>query len=116
MLLLSFSKWNDDLLSTACKTLSQEFLLPTNITGGMAEYRQSLCLSFFYKFFLLVRSLSMPSCLLEREASALTVCLKQYYCMYAPTPSLPYSTMEQNAKFHGDLIFALACVHKIKCT
>ncbi len=68
-----FSKWDDNLLSIVFKALSQEFVLPINVLGGMAQYRQSLCLSFFYKFFLFVRSQTSPNVLLEREASALTV-------------------------------------------
>ncbi len=73
-----FSKWDDNLLSIVFKALSQEFVLPMNVVGGMTQYRQSLCLSFFYKFFLFVRSQTSSNVLLEREASALTV--RSNYC------------------------------------
>ena len=54
--MFSFREWNDDLLSTVCKSLCEEMALPPDVEGGMAQYRLSLCLSFFYKFFLFVQN------------------------------------------------------------
>ena len=46
--------WERILVDEACSSLAQEFSLPANVPGAMARYRQSLVLSFFFKFFLTV--------------------------------------------------------------
>ena len=46
--------WERSLVDEACSSLAQEFSLPANVPGAMARYRQSLVLSFFFKFFLTV--------------------------------------------------------------
>ncbi len=67
------SKWNNDLFSTACTVLSKELALPLNITEGMAEYRLTLCLSFFYKFYLKVPQEIDPKSIPLNEMSVLKV-------------------------------------------
>lgn len=46
--------WNQELLQGALKVLEKEILLKENAPGGMVEFRKSLILSFFFKFFLWV--------------------------------------------------------------
>uniref|UniRef100_A0A5B7CCF3 xanthine dehydrogenase n=1 Tax=Davidia involucrata TaxID=16924 RepID=A0A5B7CCF3_DAVIN len=46
--------WNQDLLRGALKALEKDILLKEDAPGGMVEFRKSLTLSFFFKFFLWV--------------------------------------------------------------
>lgn len=46
--------WNKELLQGALKVLEEEILLKEDAPGGMVEFRKSLTLSFFFKFFLWV--------------------------------------------------------------
>lgn len=46
--------WNQDLLQDALKVLQTDILLNEDAPGGMVEFRKSLTLSFFFKFFLWV--------------------------------------------------------------
>ncbi|XP_057953561.1 xanthine dehydrogenase 1-like [Malania oleifera] len=46
--------WNQGLLQGALKMLEDDILLKDNAPGGMVEFRKSLTLSFFFKFFLWV--------------------------------------------------------------
>ncbi|KAL5567147.1 hypothetical protein UlMin_030311 [Ulmus minor] len=46
--------WNQELLQGALKVLCKDILLKDGAPGGMVEFRQSLTLSFFFKFFLWV--------------------------------------------------------------
>ncbi|KAH1104771.1 hypothetical protein GYH30_038233 [Glycine max] len=46
--------WNQDLLQNALKVLQKDILLKEDAPGGMVEFRKSLTLSFFFKFFLWV--------------------------------------------------------------
>ncbi|CAI9106449.1 OLC1v1005608C2 [Oldenlandia corymbosa var. corymbosa] len=46
--------WNNELLQGALKFLEEDILLSENAPGGMVEFRKSLTLSFFFKFFLWV--------------------------------------------------------------
>ncbi|XP_068088896.1 xanthine dehydrogenase/oxidase isoform X2 [Hyperolius riggenbachi] len=47
-------EWNDSLLQDACRSLSSEMALDPGVPGGMVEFRQTLTLSFFFKFYLTV--------------------------------------------------------------
>eukprot|EP01126_Amoeba_proteus_P037509 TRINITY_DN3870_c0_g1_i2.p1 TRINITY_DN3870_c0_g1~~TRINITY_DN3870_c0_g1_i2.p1 ORF type:complete len:1079 (-),score=234.65 TRINITY_DN3870_c0_g1_i2:3157-6012(-) len=47
--------WDDCTFSLAMDVLKSEMELPVHVPGGMSEYRTSLCLGFFYKFYLSVR-------------------------------------------------------------
>ncbi len=47
------------MLQEAIKHLLDEFPLPSDVPGGMPEYRRSLTISFFFKFYWTVRS-QMP--------------------------------------------------------
>lgn len=49
-----FRKWNQSLLEEALSSLQEELALPDGVPGGMEVYRQSLVLSFFFKFYLKV--------------------------------------------------------------
>ncbi|KAK7402210.1 hypothetical protein VNO78_14292 [Psophocarpus tetragonolobus] len=46
--------WDQDLLQNALKVLQKDILLKEDAPGGMIEFRKSLTLSFFFKFFLWV--------------------------------------------------------------
>ncbi|XP_020797493.1 aldehyde oxidase 5 [Boleophthalmus pectinirostris] len=46
--------WGEELLSKACSSLTEEIRVPASIPGGKAEYRKTLVLSFFYKFYMYV--------------------------------------------------------------
>ncbi|XP_021638354.2 xanthine dehydrogenase 1 isoform X2 [Hevea brasiliensis] len=46
--------WNQELLKGALKVLETDVLLKEDAPGGMVEFRKSLTLSFFFKFFLWV--------------------------------------------------------------
>ncbi|XP_050220643.1 xanthine dehydrogenase 1-like isoform X2 [Mercurialis annua] len=46
--------WNQDLLESILKILETDILLKEDAPGGMVEFRKSLVLSFFFKFFLWV--------------------------------------------------------------
>ncbi|XP_064600707.1 xanthine dehydrogenase/oxidase-like [Liolophura sinensis] len=47
--------WDDELLSQVCRDLAEDMPLPPGVPGGMAEYRQTLTASFFFKFYLSVK-------------------------------------------------------------
>ncbi|RWR75998.1 xanthine dehydrogenase 1 isoform X1 [Cinnamomum micranthum f. kanehirae] len=51
---LAGKSWDTELLQGALDKLSEDISLPENVPGGMAEFRRSLTLSFFFKFFLWV--------------------------------------------------------------
>nr|DBA27333.1 TPA: hypothetical protein GDO54_011493 [Pyxicephalus adspersus] len=51
---LAGREWNDSLLQDACRLLSKEMTLSPGVPGGMVEFRQTLTLSFFFKFYLTV--------------------------------------------------------------
>lgn len=46
--------WNNELLQDALKILQEDIFLKDGAPGGMVEFRKSLTLSFFFKFFLWV--------------------------------------------------------------
>ncbi|KAL4198306.1 hypothetical protein AMTRI_Chr03g139530 [Amborella trichopoda] len=46
--------WGQEMLQGALETLQEEIFLEDNAPGGMVEFRKSLTLSFFFKFFLWV--------------------------------------------------------------
>ncbi|KAL3718639.1 hypothetical protein ACJRO7_003719 [Eucalyptus globulus] len=46
--------WNQELLQGALEVLRSDILIKENAPGGMVEFRRSLILSFFFKFFLWV--------------------------------------------------------------
>ncbi|MQM12725.1 hypothetical protein Taro_045645, partial [Colocasia esculenta] len=67
--------WNKKLLDDALTSLTGEIFLGENAPGGMVEFRKSLTLSFFFKFFLWVsQQLSdkghIMECLRDRDQSA----------------------------------------------
>lgn len=47
-------QWNEQTLNFAFDSLTRELELDASVPGGMADYRKSLCLSLFYKFFVYV--------------------------------------------------------------
>ncbi|KAL2332174.1 hypothetical protein Fmac_019755 [Flemingia macrophylla] len=49
--------WDRDLLQNALRVLQKDILLKEDAPGGMVEFRKSLTLSFFFKFFLWVSHL-----------------------------------------------------------
>uniref|UniRef100_A0A8D0RZ41 Xanthine dehydrogenase/oxidase n=1 Tax=Sus scrofa TaxID=9823 RepID=A0A8D0RZ41_PIG len=46
--------WNEKLLQDVCAGLAEELSLPPDAPGGMVEFRRTLSLSFFFKFYLTV--------------------------------------------------------------
>ncbi|XP_065256620.1 xanthine dehydrogenase/oxidase [Emys orbicularis] len=47
-------EWNENLLQEACRLLANEMNLSPSAVGGMVEFRRTLTLSFFFKFYLIV--------------------------------------------------------------
>ncbi|XP_019849927.1 PREDICTED: xanthine dehydrogenase/oxidase-like isoform X2 [Amphimedon queenslandica] len=64
-------EWNSYLLNEVYESLSSEINFSNDIEGGMVKYRQLLCLSFFYKFYLQVQMELGNSPPLGNEESAL---------------------------------------------
>ncbi|OVA19419.1 Aldehyde oxidase/xanthine dehydrogenase [Macleaya cordata] len=52
--LLTGKNWDQDLLQDALRTLREDIVLKDGAPGGMVEFRGSLTLSFFFKFYLWV--------------------------------------------------------------
>jgi hypothetical protein len=52
--LLSGRFWNEELLQDVCAGLAEELTLAPDAPGGMVEFRRTLTLSFFFKFYLMV--------------------------------------------------------------
>ncbi|XP_059516200.1 xanthine dehydrogenase/oxidase isoform X2 [Myotis daubentonii] len=48
------SFWNEKLLHEVCAGLAEELYLPPDAPGGMVDFRRTLTLSFFFKFYLTV--------------------------------------------------------------
>ncbi|KAM6220493.1 xanthine dehydrogenase/oxidase [Rhynchocyon petersi] len=46
--------WNEELLQDVCAGLAEELYLTPDAPGGMVEFRRTLTLSFFFKFYLTV--------------------------------------------------------------
>ncbi|EPS65688.1 hypothetical protein M569_09089, partial [Genlisea aurea] len=46
--------WDEEMFEAALKVLEKDIVLKEDAPGGMVEFRRSLILSFFFKFFLLV--------------------------------------------------------------
>lgn len=46
--------WNEQLLQEVCAGLADELQLPPDAPGGMVDFRRTLTLSFFFKFYLTV--------------------------------------------------------------
>ncbi|XP_029462074.1 aldehyde oxidase-like isoform X2 [Rhinatrema bivittatum] len=44
--------WSEEMLNEACRQILDEVLLPGSAPGGMVEYRKTLTISFFFKFYL----------------------------------------------------------------
>jgi xanthine dehydrogenase/oxidase len=65
--------WNKDLLEFGCGSLAEELVLPPTVPGGMPVYRLSLCLSFFYKFYLSVLKQYTPDTITHQLSSAIEV-------------------------------------------
>lgn len=69
----SYREWGEGLLAVACQSLAEELAIPYDAPGGMPVYRLSLTLSFFYKFYLLVRSRLDPTFLPDSCHTAVEV-------------------------------------------
>ncbi|CAK1540585.1 unnamed protein product [Leptosia nina] len=50
--LIKGKSWDQVLLKTVFDSLTEEFKLDSSVPGGMAEYRKSLCLSLFFRYYL----------------------------------------------------------------
>jgi len=48
---LTGKPWTPDIVDVAIEAIKAELSLPTDVPGGMPEYRPVLCCSFFFKFF-----------------------------------------------------------------
>ncbi|XP_058033739.1 xanthine dehydrogenase/oxidase [Ahaetulla prasina] len=51
---LTGREWKEDLLQEACRLLAEEMNLSPSAPGGMVDFRRTLVLSFFFKFYLTV--------------------------------------------------------------
>lgn len=67
-------KWNEEMLLMATSSLAAELSLKPDVPGGMPDYRVSLALSFFYKYYLMVLSSCDPSAIPDSHLSAYEVC------------------------------------------
>lgn len=47
--------WDSDLLERAMGAIPRDFPVDSDVPGGMPEYRQTLTMSLFYKFYTVVR-------------------------------------------------------------
>ncbi|KAL7987417.1 hypothetical protein Chor_006336 [Crotalus horridus] len=47
-------EWKEELLQEACRLLAEEMNLSPSVPGGMVDFRRTLVLSFFFKFYLTV--------------------------------------------------------------
>lgn len=82
-------QWNQKMLHVAFNSLIDELQLDISAPGGMADYRKSLCLSLFFRFYLYVlQKVHVPNGLklfIERDISAMDEILplepssSQYY-------------------------------------
>ncbi|XP_047530210.1 xanthine dehydrogenase-like [Vanessa atalanta] len=52
--LLKNLPWDEDMVNKVFKSLNDELLLSISAPGGMHEYRKSLCLSLFFRFYIYV--------------------------------------------------------------
>ena len=68
-------------MNEGCTVLLEDFPLKPDSLGGMAEFRQSLVISFFFKFYLTVLAQLPGKTLLPETASAIKPLLR------APTQS-----------------------------
>ncbi|XP_072043501.1 xanthine dehydrogenase/oxidase-like, partial [Amphiura filiformis] len=66
-------KWNKDILAEAYDGLVKELALDPGAPGGMVEYRHSLILSCFFKFYIDVVKQAMPNDQLENPATLKSV-------------------------------------------
>lgn len=60
--------------------LSEEMALPSDVEGGMATYRTSLCLSLFYKFYVYVKS-KISVDISDDDSSAISVSSYNTVCI-----------------------------------
>ncbi|XP_030065868.1 aldehyde oxidase 2 [Microcaecilia unicolor] len=58
-------QWNQNMLDNACKHILDEVTLPGSAVGGKVEYKRTLTISFFFKFYLKVlhglKKMNLPS-------------------------------------------------------
>ena len=52
-----YREWNEELLEQAVQLLLDEFPLASDVPGGMPEYRRSLAVSFFFKFYWTIKNM-----------------------------------------------------------
>ncbi|KAJ0009400.1 hypothetical protein NQD34_001102 [Periophthalmus magnuspinnatus] len=113
--------WGEDLLSEACSSLTEEVRVSASIPGGKHEYRKTLVLSFFYKFYMYVteemrkRVRTTVSCSSYPYIFILTIYLISYPQLVSHSqpstdpvgrPSMHCSGVEQatgEAKYYDDL-------------
>lgn len=72
--------WNGQLLQGGLKVLDEEIILKEDAPGGMVEFRKSLTLSFFFKFFLWVsHQMEGKECFTERVPLSHLSALKPFH-------------------------------------
>jgi len=72
--------WNDELVDEACRFLIDDLPLDPGAPGGMIEYRRSLTLSFFFKFYLIVtKALNKKLKIVDPIPSSLESVTKLYH-------------------------------------
>ena len=50
------SHWDDSMLAKACNKLEDDLPLSPGAPGGMVEFRRTMTASFFFKFFITVKT------------------------------------------------------------
>uniref|UniRef100_A0A3Q3WHF2 Uncharacterized protein n=1 Tax=Mola mola TaxID=94237 RepID=A0A3Q3WHF2_MOLML len=79
--------WGEDLFSDACRILKEEVDVSPSIHGGRAEYRKTLCISFFFKFYMQVlQEIKGRTSIFPRSISALSS-LSRTKCHRVDNPS-----------------------------
>uniref|UniRef100_A0A8C0VBS3 Xanthine dehydrogenase n=1 Tax=Cyanistes caeruleus TaxID=156563 RepID=A0A8C0VBS3_CYACU len=82
--------WNDKLLQDACRLLSGEMDLSPSAPGGMVDFRRTLTLSFFFKFYLTV--------LQKLSKSGTVKCLLFSHQCFHPLSSQPCVLLQEVPK------------------
>lgn len=87
---LNGMKWDETMLNTAFELLTNELQLDISAPGGMVDYRKSLCLSLFFRFYIYVlqklQNLKGVQLLSNRDLSA----LQEIHDIEAPSSSQFY--------------------------
>ena len=74
-------KWEGDLVPEACDLLAKELSISPGVRGGMESYRNTLSLSFFFKFYLTVQTKRDSNQVKDQLKRLLDRKLQFFYCL-----------------------------------